>query len=122
PLGPGSATAPLHVGNTLYAITDDGILHALDDGTGKESWMRPVGYALTRIVGKIAGPVADGSARIYINSTDGLVHAFDPAGKQLWRTAASGVAAPQIFSGGIAIGNDGTMLVPGNDGTLYALQ
>ena len=121
-LGPAGATAPLHLGDTLYVVMSDGNLHAVDDSTGAERWSRPVGYALTRTVGKVAGPVADGNARVYLNSTDGFVYAFDTSGKQLWRVAASGVSAPQLFSGGIAIGNDGALYVPGNDGTLYVLQ
>ena len=121
-LGPAGATSPTHLGTMLLVVLDDGKLHALDAATGTELWARPVGYALTRSVGKIAGPVVDGNMRIYVSSTDGNVYAFDALGNQLWKLPTSGVATPQIFSGGIAIADDGTMLVPGNDGYLYALQ
>jgi outer membrane protein assembly factor BamB len=121
-LGPAGATSPTHVGNLLLVVLDDGNLHALDDATGTEKWSRPVGYTLTRSVGKIAGPVIDGNLRVYINSTDGNVYAFDLSGNQLWKVATSGMAHAQLFSGGIAIANDGTMYVPGNDGFLYAIK
>ena len=121
-LGPAGSTSPTHIGTMLFVVLDDGNLHALDATTGGETWSRPVGYALTRSVGKIAGPVVDGNMRVYINSTDGNVYAFDLAGNQLWKIPAGGVSAAQLFSGGIAIANDGTMYVPGNDGNLYAFK
>jgi outer membrane protein assembly factor BamB len=121
-LGPAGATSPTHVGNLLLVVLDDGNLHALDATTGAETWSKPIGYTLTRNAGKIAGPVLDGNLRVYINSTDGNLYAFDLAGNLLWKIATSGKAQAQIFSGGIAIANDGTMYVPGNDGYLYAVK
>lgn len=118
---PGAST-PARIGSTLYVVLNDGNLHAIDAASGAEIWSKPVGYALTRNVGRISGPVIDGNMRLYVNSTDGYVHAFDTTGKELWKIAASGKSAAQLFSGTIAIGNDGTMYVPGNDGTLYVFQ
>ena len=121
-LGPKGASTPAHVGDMLYVVMNDGKLHAVDDASGTEKWSQPVGYALTRDVGRISGPVVDGNMRLYVNSTDGNVYAFDLTGKQLWKLPASGASAAQLFSGTIAIGFDGTVYVPGNDGFLYAYQ
>lgn len=118
----GGASCFARIGGTLFVVLIDGKLHAVDAGTGAELWSQPVGYSLTRPVGRISGPVIDGNMRIYINSTDGFVYAFDTTGKQLFRIAASGAARAQLFSGTIAIGYDGTLYVPGNDGYLYAFQ
>ncbi len=121
-LGAAGATSPTHIATLLIVVLNDGKIHALDAATGKEKWAQPVGYTLTRGVGKVAGPVVDGHLRTYINSTDGFVYAFDLTGTLLWKIAASGVAHAQLFSGGIAIGADGTMAVPGNDGYLYLFK
>ncbi len=43
-------------------------------------------------------------------------------GQQLWKVPTSGKSFKATWVGTMAIGNDGTLYVPGNDGYLYALQ
>ncbi len=121
-VGPGGAgTSMAKVGGQVFVVANDGKLHALDAATGKENWSQPVGQ-LTEIY-KHGGPVVDGKQRLYFNSNDGNLYSFDTTGKQLWKIPSSGVAAPNGNSfGEMAIGNDGTLYVPGNDGELYAFQ
>ena len=71
---------------------------------------------------RIPGPIVDGKQRIYVNSSDGFVYAFDTTGKQLWRLPAAGQAATGCCFGEMAIGNNGMLYVPGTDGSLYAYQ
>jgi len=69
------------------------------------------------------GPVVDGRMRLYFSSNDGSVYAFDATGNALYKLTASGIATPGGNSyGTMAIGKDGTLYVPGNDGYLYAFQ
>ncbi len=117
---PGTGSSLAKVGNTLYTVLGDGSLHALDAGNGAELWKQPVGNQVTTYLN--AGPVVDGNHRIYFNSTDGFVYAFDANGNQLWRIPHSGQAHAQVWWGTMAIGKDGTLYVPSNDGNLYAYQ
>jgi outer membrane protein assembly factor BamB len=117
----GAGGAPAKIGNTLFVVLNDGNMHAIDATTGVEKWSKPVGNGQSIFL--LAGPVVDGNNTIYFNSHDGYVYAFDTTGKQLWRIAASGLNnTGHYWAGNIAIGNDGTMYVPGNDGNLYAFK
>ena len=120
----GPATDVAHIADRLYVVLDDGNLHAFQASDGTEVWSKPVnnqpeGY-------KHPGPIVDGRQHLYFNSNDGFVYAFDTSGNQLWRLAASGVAAnpppPEGRYGTMAIDKDGQLYVPGNDGTLYAFK
>ena len=116
-----AGAAPTKIGDTLYVVLNDGALHAVDAANGNEKWVKPVGDGNSVFL--LAGPVVDGNQRIYFNSHDGFVYCFDTTGKQLWRIAASGQPnSGYYWAGDIAIGNDGTLYVPGNDGSLYAFQ
>jgi outer membrane protein assembly factor BamB len=110
----------VRVADAVFVLLGDGNLHALDAATGDERWSRPVNYSSA--MGRLAGPIADANQRIYINSTDGFVYAFDTSGQQLWRLRHSGLYGEDEWFGTMAIGNDATLYVPGNDGYLYALQ
>ena len=119
--GTKAGAAPTKIGNTLYVVLNDGALHAVDATNGKDVWQKPVGDGNSVFL--LAGPVVDGNQRIYFNSQDGFVYCFDANGNQIWRIAASGQGnSGYSWAGDIAIGNDGTMYVPGNDGNLYAFQ
>jgi outer membrane protein assembly factor BamB len=114
----GAATGK--IGNTLFTLLNDGALWAVDATTGKSLWNRPAGGAGREIN---AGPITDGNSRVYVNGNDGFVYAFDTKGNQIWKIASSGIANPQMdVVGTPAIGNDGTLYVPGNDGNLYVYK
>ena len=120
-LGPaGAGSSPARIAATLFVVLNDGALHAVDAATGNPKWTRPVGNNAHTYLN--AGPIVDGKQHIYFNSSDGYVYAFDTAGNQLWRIAASGIPATMAWSGSMAIGRDGTLYVPGNDGNLSAFQ
>jgi outer membrane protein assembly factor BamB len=126
---PFGASDVAHVADKIFAVLNDGALHAYKASDGTELWAQPVGNQ--REVYKHPGPVVDGNQRLYFNSNDGNVYAFDTTGKQLWKVAASGVATPPqmqgsgyygAYYGTIAIDKGGRLFVPGNDGYLYAFQ
>ena len=121
-VGPaGPATDFARVGDKVFAMLNDGSLHGFDATNGNELWSMPVNNAPE--IYRHAAPVIDGHMRLYINSNDGNVYAFDTAGTQLWKLAASGIPTPGNNSyGTMAIGKDGTLYVPGNDGYLYAFH
>jgi outer membrane protein assembly factor BamB len=116
----GGGSSPAYAAGILYVVLNDGALHAIDAMTGVQQWSRPVGNGAPLYMS--AGPITDGRQRVYFNSPDGYVYAFDNTGNQLWRIAASGTPANMVWNGTMAIGKDGTLYVPGNDGQLYALR
>jgi outer membrane protein assembly factor BamB len=114
----GSSTAL--VGDTLLTVLDDmGAvkLFAVDAKNGNVQWSVPVPVALPN-----NAPVVDGKQRLYLNCDDGYVYSFDTTGKQRWRLAASGMTADASGVASPAIGGDGTLYVPGNDGYLYVYR
>lgn len=121
-VGPaGAATDFARVGPQLFAVLNDGSLHAFDQATGVEQWSRPVGNLPETY--RHGGPVVDGHMHLFFASNDGYVYGFDTSGNQLFRIAASGVNTSGGNSfGSVAIGKDGTLYVPGNDGYLYAFH
>jgi len=90
------------------------------DSNGNVLWSQPVNNTPEAYFHQM--PIIDGNQHILFNSSDGYVYAFDTSGNQLWKVAASGVALGGMSFGSMAIGKDGTLYVPGNDGTLYALK
>ena len=118
----GSAASDVtHVADTVYAVLNDGSLHAYKAADGTEVWSKPVGNAPETY--KHAGPIVDGNQHLYFNSNDGNLYAFDTSGNQLWKIATSGVATPGGSGYGTpAIDKDGRIYVPGNDGYLYAFK
>jgi outer membrane protein assembly factor BamB len=115
----GPATDLAHAGTQLFALLNDGSIYSFDETTGNVLWSKPVGHSPE--IFRHGGPIIDGRLHVYINSNDGNVYAFDLAGNQLWKLPHSGVATPGGNSfGTAAIGTDGTLYVPGNDGYLYA--
>jgi outer membrane protein assembly factor BamB len=110
-----------HVADRIYTVLNDGTLHAYKAADGTDVWSKPVGNAAETY--KHAGPIVDGNQRLYFNSNDGNVYAFDTSGNQLWKLAASGVSTGGGSGyGTMAIDKDGRMYVPGNDGYLYAFK
>ena len=116
----GAGSSPALAGGVLYVVLNDGALHAIDSLTGNEQWSKPVNTSPHLYLN--AGPITDGHGRIYFNSNDGFVYAFDTTGAQQWKLPASGVAQKMDWAGTMAIGKDGTLYVPGTDGNLYAYQ
>lgn len=122
-VGSGSiSTGMARIGSMVFVVTLDGKLHALDAKTGAELWARDAGNAAVGTGEQVAAPVVDGNLRIYFSGTDGFVRAWDTTGKELWKIAASGVASAVSWAGNLAIGADGSLYVPGNDGYLYVFR
>ncbi len=77
--------APITAGGLTVLCGSDGIVRALDAGTGKLRWKAFTG-------GAIAYPPAIDEGRLFVGSGDGWIYAFEAAsGKQLWRFRAAPV-------------------------------
>ena len=114
------ATDFARIGGKLFAVVG-GQMRGVDAANGNVLWSQPVGNSDELY--RHGGPVVDGRMRLYFSSNDGNLYAFDVAGKQLWKLPTSGIATPGSNSfGTMAIGKDGTLYVPGNDGFLYAFK
>ena len=121
-VGPaGAGTSMAKIGTLLLVVLNDGMLHALDSTSGTSMWSANVHQQPETF--KHGGPVVDGRQRIYFSSNDGNLYCFDTKGNALWQQPTSGVVATGASSfGEMAIANDGTLYVPGNDGMLHAFQ
>jgi outer membrane protein assembly factor BamB len=119
--GGATGTDLLYLAGRLFGVLADGALHAFDAATGDPIWAKPVGNA--QEIYRHGAPVADAHHHLFFSSNDGNLYAFDEDGNALWKKPTSGVAAAGGNGyGSLAIGQDGTLYVPGNDGTLYAFQ
>jgi outer membrane protein assembly factor BamB len=80
-----SEATPAVSKSTLYTVTVDGYLHAVNVKDGSVKWRM-----------KIDGPLLFGSKplvaenRIYVATSFGVVHAFSDAGKELWKKQLEG--------------------------------
>ncbi|MEA2675139.1 MAG: tripartite motif-containing protein 71, partial [Chloroflexota bacterium] len=85
------------VGSTAYASSADGVLHAIDTGTGSEVWsFRPETSALGSDVS-----VANGLA--YVSDGGSLVYAVDTTtGRERWRSQPSRPASSIAIGSGMA--------------------
>ncbi len=101
---------PVIAGGKVFIGTLAGILHAIDDSTGKDLWSFRAG-------GPILHAAAAAGGRVFFGSADGKVYALDAStGEPAW-THQSGAAvwnAPAIHDGVVVIGS--------RDGNLYALD
>jgi outer membrane protein assembly factor BamB len=97
--------APTVVDGRVYTGTESGWLYALDAGTGKVIWSKPIG-------GRIATPVVEGD-RIYVvagtNSSAGSVSALAVSdGRDIWRSPvnANGHQSPVVGAGLVVISSN----------------
>lgn len=82
---PGQAepTAPVAVGNLVFLGGLDGVVRAVDAGTGEVEWLAYTG-------GAIRFPPEIWNGRLFVGSGDGCVYCFEAAsGKRLWRFRAA---------------------------------
>lgn len=93
-------------------------LVALDEGSGREVWARPLDRGRRPAdYGSHSSPVIDGRGVVYVGSSDGRVHAFDvDDGSLRWTFTTGG-----WIESSPALGGDGTLYIGSDDGYLYAL-
>jgi outer membrane protein assembly factor BamB len=106
----GGNVQPVVADGRVFVGTLDGMVVALDAGTGAERWRAHTGDA-------ILGTAAIAGEMVIVGSQDGLVHAYDAAtGIERWSYATNGGiwAAPLVVEGVVAIGS--------RDGLFYALD
>jgi outer membrane protein assembly factor BamB len=98
---------PAVVAGIVYAISDDGVLHAIADADGKEVWSFP--HALSGTVGPT---VWQGS--VYVTDKDGVIWAVDAAtGTERWHS-------PAPITGGLTVADD--RLVVSTNGAIVELD
>lgn len=82
---PHSCTAPVAVGGLIFVGGSDGVVRALDAGSGQLKWFAYTGGAI-----RVPPAIADG--RALVGSADGFVYAFEvTTGRPLWRFRAAPV-------------------------------
>ena len=100
--------SPSVMANTVYAATPEGTLASFDGATGRPNWRVKTGAKLTAAAG------SDG-ATIVVGTGKGEVLAYDPSGKQRWRSrVTSEVMGPPRIS-------DNTVAVFSGDGNVFGL-
>lgn len=78
-------TAPTAAGGLVFVAGDDGIVRAINAGTGREAWVAYTG-------GPIRHPPTIWRGRAFVGSGDGHVYAFEAkTGRVLWRFRAAPV-------------------------------
>jgi outer membrane protein assembly factor BamB len=97
------------VGDTVYAASDDGVIHAVALDGGAERWHVALAQGIT------SDPVIAGDA-LFIGDATGTVRRLDRStGTEIWRTAQ--------FTGPLTMGgNDSVVLVGSGDGLLVAFD
>ena len=97
-------TSPVVVGGVVYAISDEGTLHALDAATGKQLWTFAGAFSAD------AGPtVWDGV--VYVADRPGVIHAVDAtSGHERWHSAAAIPGGLTIGDGGIYVASKGVIV------------
>ncbi len=101
--------APVLAGNLLIVVRNDGLVTALDKGTGHERWTFQTG-------GEILGTPAWAEGTLVFGSGDGQVYALDERGQRRW---ACDTGVP-VYGGPLVA--DGVVYVGDNGGRLHALQ
>ncbi len=95
--------------DAVYAANVKGELTKLDAANGKQLWRVDIGEPISGGVGVSAGIVMVGSNK-------GYVHAYDTAGKLLWKAQVSSeiLSVPRYF--------DGLVIVRSGDNRIYGLN
>lgn len=90
---------PAIASGRAYAVSDDGILRALDARSGDELWGTDLGVAADALPALWEGV-------IYVATTGGTVEAFDASsGRSLWKLAIEGQPfAPVVTGGDVLVG------------------
>ena len=107
--------APAVLGDSVYAVSYDGNVYALDRETGAERWRFKTGQPI------IAAPAA-ADGLVFVAGMDGNVYALDAAGgAERWRVTLGSGAAGDGITGSPAVVSD-TIYVAGESGLLLALD
>jgi outer membrane protein assembly factor BamB len=93
----------------VYAAGSDGVLARFDTRSGRRTWKVDSGA-------KLSGGVGLGAGQILVGSAKGVVLAYDPGGKPLWRSTVSSevLSAP--------VGNESTVIVRSGDSKVFGLN
>ncbi|MGQ9729630.1 MAG: outer membrane protein assembly factor BamB family protein [Candidatus Zipacnadales bacterium] len=103
-------SSPAVLGDTVFATTAAGTVHAVGANTGELRWVTKIAHPI------VSSPCAD-DYRVYFGCTDGLIYAVSATtGQPVWkvRTGRSVIAAPLLMEGKLICGS--------TDGRLYALN
>ena len=97
--------------NAVYATNTAGEILKLDASNGRQIWRVNVGES-------ISGGIGIGSGVLLVGSNKGNVHAYDTAGKPLWKSKVSSeiLSVPRYFDG-LVIARTGDNRIFGLDAT-----
>ncbi|MEZ4267133.1 MAG: PQQ-binding-like beta-propeller repeat protein [Myxococcota bacterium] len=105
---------------TAYIGSASGVFHAIDRD-GVERWSVTTGEIID------SAGLLDDKGRVYFGSGDGRLYARDAAtGAEVWTYEADDPAETgafiRWFEGNVALGPDGTLLVPNDNWRIYAID
>jgi outer membrane protein assembly factor BamB len=121
PTGKGIFSSPVIDGEgTVYIGSASGVFHAIDHD-GVERWSVTTGEIID------SAALLDDKGRVYFGSGDGRLYARDAkTGAEIWTFAADNPALTgafiRWFEGNVAMGPDGTLLVPNDNWRIYAID
>jgi len=119
--GKGIFSTPVVGGDgTVYVGSADRFFYALNPD-GSERWSVETGEIID------SSALLDDLGRVYFGSGDGVFRSLDAAtGEEVWRFEADDPAVNDAyinwFEGNVAMGPDGTLIVPNDNFFLYALD
>jgi outer membrane protein assembly factor BamB len=93
-----------HGGGTVYALSDDGVLHAVESSTGTREWMYRLGDYNDTL--DTLAFVIYSEGMVYAGGFDGEVYAIAEDGELEWSSSVAGTP----WSGSVAV-HDGMLLV-----------
>ncbi len=96
------AASPIVVGETIYVVDTQAVLHAIATGTGGERWKRSLAAPGDSKVALFGGGVSHEEGKLYATTGMGDVVALDvTTGNILWRSRPAGPlrGAPSISAG-----------------------
>ncbi len=104
-------SAAVGFNNDIYVGTDADTLYAFSP-SGALRWKRGVQGRIT------SSPVVSNTEDVFVTSSDGRLYGFTATGAQLWAP----IVSPFTFSGGPALGIDGTLYFGDDSGQLWAVN
>lgn len=105
---------PSIANGVVYALSGDGVLHAVDAQTGAERWTFTVGGTFN--ASPVAFPAVDGDT-VYVGASTGSLFAVDTAsGKQRWNVTTGGSLTTPLLT------LDGLVYAGSADGNFYAFD
>lgn len=113
--GTGVGSDILAAGDTVYALTQDGAMLALERRTGRARWSYSTGNPLSGAARFVAPALDEG--RVFVPGEDGVIHALNAnTGSSIWKSLLSSPVTTSL----VVVG--GEVFVGTKDGALHRMD